>query len=754
MHNNNNLLVELFVEELPPKALKKLGAAFAMVLADQLKAQGLASPDAVVTAFASPRRLAAHVTSVAERAPDKAVSQKLMPVSVGLDASGQPTPALLKRLGALGADASAVAGLRRAPDGKAEALFFDSVAPGVTLTAGLQKALDEALAKLPIPKVMTYQLQTDCELPGWSSVQFVRPAHGLVALHGSEVVPVKALGLSAGNTTHGHRFEAAVDPVLLADADHYADTLAQDGAVIASFDERKANIVRQLAAAAAQVGGGCQPIEDEALLDEVTALVERPNVLVCEFEKQFLDVPPECLILTMKANQKYFPLLDAEGRLTNRFLVVSNITPDDPSAVIGGNERVVRPRLADAKFFFDQDRKKTLASRVEGLDKVIYHNKLGTQGERVERVRAMARAIGQQLGGDVLVGSGAQACTLAQSADTAAQLAKTDLLTDMVGEFPELQGIMGGYYARHDGLSEDIAFAIEDHYKPRFAGDALPRNLSGVVVALADKLQTLVDMFGIGNLPTGDKDPFALRRHALGVIRMLVEKDLPLNLDAVLSFAWDAYENESIQITWNRAQGVKASKVLEESGKSGVVASGHLKRVADESARVALVDFIYDRLAGTLREQGFSAQEVDAVLALRPQRLADVAQRLQAVRAFAALPEAPALAAANKRIGNILKKSEGEVAATVSEPLLVEDAEQVLYAAMQATVPTANAQFDAGDHTASLQSLAALRAPVDAFFNGVMVNAEDVALKANRLGLLKQLHEAMNRVADLSRLAA
>jgi glycyl-tRNA synthetase beta chain len=712
MHNNNNLLVELFVEELPPKALKKLGAAFAMVLADQLKAQGLASPDAVVTAFASPRRLAAHVTSVAECAPDKAVSQKLMPVSVGLDASGQPTPALLKRLGALGANASAVAGLRRAPDGKAEALFFDSVAPGVTLTAGLQKALDEALAKLPIPKVMTYQLQTDCELPGWSSVQFVRPAHGLVALHGSVVVPVKALGLSAGNTTHGHRFEAAVDPVLLADADHYADTLAQDGAVIASFDERKANIVRQLAAAAAHVGGGCQPIEDEALLDEVTALVERPNVLVCEFEKQFLDVPPECLILTMKANQKYFPLLDAEGQLTNRFLVVSNITPDDPSAVIGGNERVVRPRLADAKFFFDQDRKKTLASRVEGLDKVIYHNKLGTQGERVERVRAMARAIGQQLGGDVL----------AKSADTAAQLAKTDLLTDMVGEFPELQGIMGGYYARHDGLSEDIAFAIEDHYKPRFAGDALPRTMTGVVVALADKLETLVGMFGIGNLPTGDKDPFALRRHALGVIRMLVEKDLHLALLPLLNTAYGAF---GAQLPLARAEPVEA-----------------------------LASFIYDRLAGTLREQGFSAQEVDAVLALRPQRLADVAQRLQAVRAFAALPEAPALAAANKRIGNILKKSEGEVAATVSESLLVEDAEQALYAAMQATVPTANAQFDAGDHTASLQSLAALRAPVDAFFNGVMVNAEDVALKANRLGLLKQLHEAMNRVADLSRLAA
>ena len=707
-----NLLVELFVEELPPKALKKLGDAFAQVLGDQLKSQGLADEAAVVTAFASPRRLAAHITNVAERAADKAVSQKLMPVSVGLTADGQPTPALLKRLGALGADASVVPSLKRAPDGKAEALFFDSVAPGVALAPGLQKALDEALAKLPIPKVMTYQLESGCDQPGWTSVQFVRPAHGLVALHGSQVVPVKALGLTAGNTTHGHRFEAAVDPVVLPDANSYATTLAQSGAVLASFAERKAEIARQLAAAAAQVGGGCKAIEDEALLDEVTALVERPNVLICSFEKEFLDVPQECLILTMKANQKYFPLLDAQGKLTNRFLVVSNISPTDASAVIGGNERVVRPRLADAKFFFDQDRKKTLASRVEGLSKVVYHNKLGTQGERVERVRTIARAIGQQLGGDVL----------AQSADTAAQLAKSDLLTDMVGEFPELQGIMGGYYARHDGLTEDIAFAIEDHYKPRFAGDELPRNMTGVVVALADKLETLVGMFGIGNLPTGDKDPFALRRHALGVIRMLIEKDLPLNLAELVDMA---------SVTFAGIPEFKKALVMEElEGK-----------------------FVYDRLAGNLREQGFSAQEVDAVMALRPQRLAEVSQRLNAVRAFAALPEAPALAAANKRIGNILKKSEGE-GATVDEALFVEQAEKDLYAAMQATVPVANAQFDVGDHTASLQTLAALRDSVDAFFNGVMVNADDPKLKANRLGLLKQLHEAMNRVADLSRLAS
>jgi glycyl-tRNA synthetase beta chain len=715
-----NLLVELFVEELPPKALKKLGEAFATQLADQLRAQGLATTDSVVTAYASPRRLAAHVTHVWLKAADKAVQQKLMPVTVGLNADGQATPALIKKLQALGADVSdpvaAVAALRKAPDGKAEALFYDSLVSGATLDTGLQKALEEAIAKLPIPKVMSYQLQTDCELPGWSSVHFVRPAHGLVALHGSTVVPVKVLGLKAGNSTQGHRFEARVSPVVLAHADDYAATLAQDGAVIASFAERRAEIVRQLAAAAAKVGHGARAIEDEALLDEVTGLVERPNVLVCEFEAQFLGVPQECLILTMKANQKYFPLLDAQGKLTNKFLVVSNISPVDASAVIGGNERVVRPRLADAKFFFDQDRKKTLESRVAGLDKVVYHNKLGTQGERVARVSAIARVIALALDAN----DGGQ--NLAQAADTAARLAKTDLLTDMVGEFPELQGIMGGYYARHDGLSEDIAFAIEDHYKPRFAGDQLPRNPVGVVVALADKLETLVGMFGIGNVPTGDKDPYALRRHALGVIRMLVEKELPLDLNGLLHSAADPF--------------------------AGLIAPDRAK-LADE-----LQSFIYDRLAGSLREQGYRAQEVDAVVSQKPQRLGDVPKRLAAVRAFAALPEAAALATANKRISNILKKEKLDVDPHVSELLLKEPAEIALHAAMKDVTPNARAQFDAGDYTASLQTLAALRAPVDAFFDSVMVNSEEIDLRLNRLGLLKSLHDAMNRVADLSRLAA
>ncbi|KAF1020518.1 MAG: Glycine--tRNA ligase beta subunit [Paracidovorax wautersii] len=706
-----NLLVELFVEELPPKALRKLGDAFAGVLFEQLKAQGLTAADSRPTAYASPRRLAAHITEVLPRAADKAASVKLMPASVGLDAAGNATPALLKKLAAVGADAAAVATLRREGEGKAEALFHDHTVPGATLADGLQKALDEAIAKLPIPKVMNYQLAD-----GWTSVNFVRPAHNLVALHGREVLlSVGALGLTANNHTHGHRFEALADPVVLNDADSYAQQLRDEGAVIASFAERRAEIERQLQAAAARVGGGVQPIRDEALLDEVTALVERPNVLVCQFEKEFLDVPQECLILTMKANQKYFPLLDAQGRLTHQFLVVSNISPDDPSAVVGGNERVVRPRLADAKFFFDQDRKKTLADRVPGLAKVVYHNKLGTQGDRIERVRAIARAIGTQLDNDAL----------ASAADLACQLAKADLLTDMVGEFPELQGVMGGYYARHDGLPVEVAEAIEDHYKPRFAGDTLPRNDVGAVAALADKLETLAGMFGIGNLPTGDKDPFALRRHALGVIRILSEQRSPLALDWLLATAFAAFESR-----------IPAGTAFTDAG-------------------AALADFIDDRLAGSLREQGYRAQEVDAVLALRPQRLAEVQQRLDAVRAFAALPEAAALAEANKRVTNILKKNAAEIQAGTqpTRSLLQAPAEIALFDAMTALRPQVEQRLAAGDYNGQLKLVATLHQAVDAFFKDVMVMADDAVLRQQRLALLTGLQWHMSQVADLSRLA-
>ena len=700
--SSNNLLVELFVEELPPKALKKLGESFAGSVLESLKAQALTLESSVATAYASPRRLAVHITSVSSQAEDKAVSQKLMPVSVGLDANGNATPALVKKLNALGADESAVASLKRENDGKADILFYDALVKGASLSEALQKAVEEGLSKLPIPKVMTYQLSN-----GWESVNFVRPAHSLVALHGNSVVPVSVLGLQSGNSTQGHRFEASVSPVMIKDADSYEAQMQNEGAVIPSFDARRAEIVSQLTAAAKKQN--LKPIEDDALLDEVTALVERPNVLLGQFETEFLEVPQECLILTMKANQKYFPLLDANDKLTNKFLIVSNISPADPFKVVDGNERVVRPRLADAKFFFDQDRKKTLASRLSGLEKVVYHNKLGTQAERSKRVSDLAKAIAAKIGD----------ANIAAKAEQAAQLSKVDLLTDMVGEFPELQGIMGRYYAQHEKLDNDIAFAIEDHYKPRFAGDELPRNQVGVAVALADKLETLVGLFSIGEKPTGDKDPFALRRQALGIIRMLIECKLNISFETIIDLALQQFKVED---------------------KAGVLAS--------------ITEFCFDRLSVNLREQGASAQEVDAVLALSPSLLSEIPKRLEAVRAFSSLDEAPALAAANKRVGNILKKIEGNVDAKINDALLQEPSEKALASTLAKIKPEADALFESGDYTNSLKALAALKAPVDDFFDNVMVNADDPALKANRQGLLATLHQAMNRVADLSKLAA
>jgi glycyl-tRNA synthetase beta chain len=705
MTTTGNLLVELFVEELPPKSLHKLGESFAEVLAASLKMQGLAAGDAAVTAYASPRRLAVHVTGVTEQAADKSVSQKLMPVAVGLDANGQATPALLKKLAGLGADASLVSSLKRAMDGKAEALFFDSVVKGATLADGLRKALDETLARLPIAKVMTYQLAD-----GWSSVNFVRPAHGLVALHGADIVPVSVLGLTAGRETSGHRFEADVAKLVLKDADSYAQQLESEGAVIPGFAARRAEIARQLAAAATREN--LKPVEDEALLDEVTALVERPNVLVGTFEAEFLEVPQECLILTMKANQKYFPLLDAQGKLTNKFLIVSNIRPADASLVIGGNERVVRPRLADAKFFFDQDRKKPLESRVSKLGSVVYHNKLGTQLQRVERIATLAGSIARLLQADKA------------DAELAARLSKADLVTDMVGEFPELQGIMGRYYAQHDGEKQEVADAIEAHYHPRFAGDTLPRGNLACAVALADKLETLVGIYGVGQIPTGDKDPFGLRRHALGIVRILVETPLELPLGVLLKAAAENFPAGMLSATVTR----------------------------DVEA------FVLDRLRGYLREREFDALHIEAVLFSLHGRLNEVLPRIEGVRVFAALEVAKDLAAANKRVQNIMRKNREELGtdlagAAVKPALLVEAAERDLYQAMHDITPFAQGYLDRGEFGKNLKALVTLKPFIDDFFEKVMVMCEDKELRLNRAVLLQQLGRLMNQAADISKLA-
>jgi glycyl-tRNA synthetase beta chain len=706
MTATNNLLVELFVEELPPKSLKKLGDSFADVLVANLKAQGLASSDVVMTAYASPRRLAVHVTGIAEHAADKAVSQKLMPVAVGLDANGQPTAALLKKLVGLGADSTLVPSLKRAIDGKAEALFFDSVVKGATLAEGLQKALDETIAKLPIAKVMSYQLED-----GWSSVNFVRPAHGLIALHGTEIVPVSVLGLTAGRTTQGHRFEANSLMAVLKDADSYAQQLETEGAVIASFTARRAEIAKQLAAAADKEG--LKPIEDDALLDEVTALVERPNVLVGKFEAEFLDVPQECLILTMKANQKYFPLLDAQGKLTNKFLIVSNIRPADASLVIGGNERVVRPRLADAKFFFDQDRKKPLESRVEKLGKVVYHNKLGTQLQRVERIATLSGTIARLLKADKA------------NAELAARLSKADLLTDMVGEFPELQGIMGRYYALHDGERQEVADAIEAHYHPRFAGDTLPQGAIACTLALADKLETLVGIYGVGQIPTGDKDPFGLRRHALGILRIMIETPLDLPLGALLMTAAENFPVGMLSAT-----------------------------VAND-----VETFMLDRLRGYLRERDFDVSHIEAVLHTLDGRLHEVLPRLEGVRVFASLEVAKDLAAANKRVQNIMRKNREEIGAdltgaVVNPALLKEAAERDLFQAIHDITPMAMGYLERGDYGKNLKALVTLKPFIDDFFEKVMVMCEDKDLRLNRAVLLQQLGKLMNQVADISKLAS
>ena len=713
MSDVRSLVVELQAEELPPKALNRLGEAFAAALAASLKAQGFIDDAAVVKAYATPRRLAAHIGSVRTQAADRTLTHKLMPAAVGLDGTGQPTPALLKKLAALGADASAASGVERRPDGKADALFWTVRVPGAPLATGLQAALAAAVAALPIPKLMTYQLAD-----GWQSVQFARPVHGLLALHGADVVPVSALGLVAGRHTRGHRFEGPTEPLEIAQADDYAVQLERCGAVIPGFADRRAEVLRQLHQAAARQG--LRPIDDPALLDEVTALVERPNVLACRFETEFLAVPAECLVLTMKANQKYFPLLDEAGRLTEQFLVVSNIRPEDPRHIVEGNQRVVRPRLADARFFYDQDRKLALAARLPALDKVVYHGKLGTQGARVQRVRAIARQIAERW---AAAGGANGNADLAALADRAAELAKADLVTDMVGEFPELQGVMGAYYARHDGEPEAVADAIEDHYKPRFAGDALPRSPVGLVVALADKLETLAGLFSAGERPTGDKDPYALRRHALGVIRMLIERSLPLSIHALMDAAFAAF-------------------------------SGLGTLAPAPQARAELIAFTEERLAGYLREMGYSHQQVDAVVSARAPHYAELPRRLAAVRDFATLPEAASLAAANKRIGNILRKSDAKPADAVDASRLVEPAERALAAALQDVGAAADAAFERGDHAANLHQLAAMKAPVDAFFDSVMVNADEPALRANRLALLAALHATMNRVADLSKLAA
>lgn len=694
-----SLLVEIQTEELPPKALSTLANAFADLIAQNLRRQGFLRNDSIVTPFGSPRRLAVHITDVLAQSPDVEFKQRLVPVRVGLDAEGKPTPALVKKMQALGIHAEA-SELKVVNDGKQDQLVYEGVKPGYGIEKGLQTALDEAVKGMPIPKVMSYQLENG------ETVQFVRPVKHLIALLDSMVLDVELFGLKADRITRGHRFHTQ-NPIEIATADDYSQQLVVTGKVIPSFTARRAHMVEQLKEAAAKLDA--EIIMPDDLVNEVAALTEWPVVYASSFDEEFLTVPEECLILTMQQNQKYFALRDKQGKLMNTFLLVSHIVATDGGeAIRSGNARVVRARLADAKFFYDQDRLSTLESRVAGLEHVVYHNKLGNQLQRSERVQKMAARIAEVIGAD------------AKLAERAAKLAKADLRTLMVGEFPELQGIMGEYYANNDKEDAKVALAIREHYQPRFAGDELPSTPESLAVALADKIETLTGLFGIGQLPTGDKDPYALRRHALGILHMIIDKQLPLKLEDLIRIG-----------------------VEEETVIAGV-----------EDATEQLKAFFIDRLRVMLKDDGYSALEVEAVLQAMPEKLRDVPVRLKAVRAFMALPESESLAAANKRIENILKKSETAAATTVDAALLQADEEKALFAALEKVRPAIEAAFQQGEYQNMLLALAPLKAPVDAFFTNVMVNAEDPALRANRLALLNSMHASMNRVAKLSCLAS
>ncbi|SFN05589.1 glycyl-tRNA synthetase beta chain [Formivibrio citricus] len=687
---SQTLLIELLTEELPPKALSRLGASFAGTVFEELAKLGFVAKEAEYATHASPRRLAVSIPGVLAVQPDQQVEKKGPAVAAGFK-DGQPTPALLGFARSVGLATDQLDQLEKASDGKQEVFLFRSVKQGQPLAGVLSGIIEAALKKLPAPKMMRW---------GDRDGQFIRPVHRLTVLHGADVIPAKVLHLESGRTTLGHRFLSQGE-ITLANADEYAGKLYEQGRVVANFAARRHQIEEALAAAAAAQGAHIAP--SEGLLDEVTALVEWPVVYVGEFSADFLKVPQECLILSMQQHQKYFPLLDANGKLLPRFLVVSNLETADPSHIIQGNARVLRARLSDAKFFFEQDQKTPLEGRVAKLGSVVYHNKIGSQMERVQRLQKLAGEIGPALGAERKI------------AERAAFLAKADLLTDMVGEFPELQGIMGMYYARIDGEDEQVAAAIEGHYHPRFAGDSLPVGPVATAVALADKLESIVGIYGIGLIPTGDKDPFALRRAALGVLRMLL--NLPLDLHSLLMATAATFP-------------------------AGVIAEGTVEGV---------YEFMLERLKNLLAAEHPLA-DIDAVLALKPTRFDDVAARLSAVAAFKALPEAAALAAANKRIRNILKKVEGKIPA-LNPALFAEAAETALHAEFAKLAPGVEAQLKAGDFTGALKTLAALKTPVDAFFDGVMVMADDLAVRGNRLALLNALAELMNRVAELSLLA-
>lgn len=705
--STRSLLVELQTEELPPKALEQMGLAFADGIRHVLQQHHLLSDSSVVTEYSTPRRLAVHISNVAGQAADQAFSDKLMPTKVGITAAGSMSDPLKKRLESKGLGHLKLEELTIESDGKQDYLYAKGMAKGAVLTEVINEAIDYAVTHLPIPKVMRYQLQD-----GITSVRFVRPAHGLVVLWGEDILAAQTLGLNSGRQTCGHRFMTD-SPIHIRSADSYVEQLEQSGWVIPSFDKRRELIRQQLNEECVRLGAslGSDP-EVPALLNEVTALVEHPTVYVGEFDPLFLEVPSECLILTMRLNQRYFPLFNPNTQaLTHQFLLVSNMRVENPSHIIEGNQRVILPRLADARFFFETDRKIPLINRVDSLENSVYHNKLGSQRVRVERLRQLATYIANQLGAST------------ELADRAALLAKADLNTLMVGEFPELQGVMGAYYAQADDEDSAVVTALKQQYQHRITKPVHTDTLIATILFLAERIETLVGIWGIGLAPTGERDPYALRRAALGVISAFEQ----------LSAGGYLHQNnldlgELLQ---------KAATLFEKD----VIAANTLNEVSQ---------FIYERYRNQLVNT-VDRKVVEAVLTLRPP-LEQVQARIQACIEFAQRPEAASLAAANKRISNLLQRN-AEVLPALNPELLIEPAEQLLAKVVNELAPIAQAQFNEGQFSASLETLAAAKEAVDLFFTDVMVMADEVAVRHNRLALLQQLHQAMNQVADLSVLA-
>ncbi|MDA1331405.1 MAG: glycine--tRNA ligase subunit beta [Proteobacteria bacterium] len=693
------LLVELLTEELPPKALKKLGISFGATIFDDLSKQNLVSENASYKTFATPRRLAILVNDVRDISPVELVRLKLMPKHVGIKEDGTPSAALLKKLESLGLDAGHAKKIDIQLDGNMEFIYLHQKKDGITLSAGLQRAIDLSITRLPIPKVMSYQPQDTLQ-----SVNFVRPAHRLVAMHGADVVPIQALGLTSGNKTLGHRFHSNGD-VTVPNAKLYESTLEELGLIIPDYEKRKSNIREQLHSKATELKLTLQ--EDEELLDEVTSLVELPIVYPAQFDKEFLSIPTECLVLTMKTNQKYFPLFDRNGGLAEKFLLVSNMKLEDPSNIVQGNEKVVRPRLADAQFFYQGDINTPLENLTKKLKNVVYHNQLGSQLDRVKRLVKLSRTISEKINAD---------CA---KVARAAELCKADLLTGMVGEFPELQGTMGRYYALAQGESPDVADALEQYYRPRFSNDSIPNSPISSTLALAEKMDTLVGIFGIGLIPSGEKDPYALRRQAIGIIRILTEHPIELDLSELISWA-----------TKNFRQG--------------------LKLIIDESI---IKNFIIDRFRGHLKDKGFSIDKVEAILATDSERLHLALPRLRAIDAFLQTDDSIALATANKRIKNILKKNKPKDDIGVDTNLFTTDEELSLHKKIQSLLPVVKKAIDSGGYSDALQALSSARTTLDQFFEKVMVMSDDPNERHNRLALLNQLSGLLNCVGDLSELS-